>query len=130
MDKKYLKWTGLLSVGLFILAIIIAIIYILLPTILGVIFNSPTSPCDQPTGGSTLTYAMSDLCGTSQSFLGVAALLIVVVSGFVSTIFTILTLIDIVTNQNLENKALWAIGILILGFFVGVAYYFMIKRKN
>jgi hypothetical protein len=138
VSKKTIR-LALLSPWLMLIpAILLAIIYLIVPAILvGVSDNDDV--CSYPeeqssySGQPSVAYAMADLCHTSQVFLGVLIMLIIVLSGLSSIASVVLVTIDILQKQDMEglHKALWLAAIwLALGYFAAAAYYIMVKEKG
>ncbi|VVC04395.1 Uncharacterised protein [Candidatus Bilamarchaeum dharawalense] len=129
MDKKYIKWTLICSVALLLIAILLAVIYIITPVILTVIMGQ--NVCDPVYGSTgTLTQSLTNLCNTSRSLIGMITMVAIIIAGFVMFLFTILVLIDLVTNPNLDNKVVWIVGVLFLGLLAAILYYQFVKKKE
>lgn len=77
----------------------------------------------------SLVSAASPSIKTMSAFAGGILLFFTFVASiiFVTTVFWILMLIH-AASKEIENKALWLIIILFLGFIGAVVYYFAIKR--
>jgi hypothetical protein len=138
VGKRFFKWSLLLPILLLALATVGMVIYILLPTVIGSLVAAPGSGniCDSPsdaTGSSVgLSSALSGLCMTSKSFLGVIIMVVIMLAGVSTWISAFLTIIDAYTSSKLNNvtKALWIMGAALISYPVAVLYYFMEVRKR
>ena len=136
VSKKHIRWSLLLPWVMMAFALIGVVLYLAVPAILSALTGLPDACSYQAAGKSgqvAIGVAMADLCNTSQTFLGVAIMAIIIFSGLASVLSMILVSADIVQKQDMEglHKALWLGAIwLVLGYFAAAAYYFMVKQKE
>jgi hypothetical protein len=138
VSKKHIKWSLLLPWVMLIPAILAVILYLIIPTLLAGTADDP-NVCEYPgdaapsSGESSIKYAMADLCTTSQTFLSVIIMMLVVLGGVATLVPVVLVSIDILQSEGMEgpSKAIWLIAIwFVPGYLATVAYYFMVKKKQ
>lgn len=101
VSEKHLKWSLLAPVALLGLAITGIIIYILVPDT------------------------------TMRTFLGITAMALIVLAGLAAFIAMLLTMIDAFTSKmDTARKAIWIIGVLLVGYLVAVLYYLLEARNR
>jgi hypothetical protein len=137
VKRKHLFWALLLPFTLLALALLGLITYILLPSVLSVISGKPDicSPfiIVENQAEASVLEAMHNLCATSQAFLGIAIMLLIVLSAFSMLVPMGLTTIDIVQSESMEtsHKLIWLVAMwLLFGLFAASAYYFLVKKKE
>lgn len=142
IKKKHFKWSLLLPLLLLALAAVGMVIYIILPTVINSLVTAPADGnfCDghavsrsiARSGFEDVSSVMSDLCFTSQSFLGLSIMIVVVLSGALTWLSALLVMIDVFESNKFDNltKALWILGALSIGYFVAALYYFIEVRKR
>lgn len=76
------------------------------------------------------TYGTAD-AGVSTGFaaFGIGMMLVFGIIGLLTTIFTIWMIID-AAKRDFDQKVMWILLMVFLGFLPAVIYYFMVKRKN
>jgi hypothetical protein len=133
MDKKFLKWTLILSYGFVILGFLGVMVYLLFPTLMSILLGvedacSYTTPVSG--GKESLQAAMSNLCLSSKMFIGGAIMIMILIGGFFASINVILSLIDTALSKiSTGKKVIWIIAMLIFQIFASTMYY-IIERKN
>ncbi len=126
MDDKYVKWGVWISLAFFILTIVFLGTYLLTPSIISALMGTPgnqdicTAPCNA-TGGpgsiGMLNCGLTNLCNQSKAFLGMFAMLFVIIGSFASLATCALTLIILLGDEKTEgNKAIYVLLLVFLGF--------------
>ncbi len=137
MDGKWLKWALIASWILLIFAILSIIIYISVPSILSLVLGTPISgDCGSALSASTgaqsdLTFALMSLCSSAKSFVGMSAMLLIVIAGIPALISYILATLEVVRSPMTGlRKAIWLILFWLFLGIIAVTAYYMTDRKK
>jgi len=133
----YVKWAIILSTLFLALPVILIIIYILTPFLISVLMGSSSmNGCDYAgpasgSGASSLGAAMSNLCNTAKSFLGVTAMILIVLASPVLFISNALASFEIFSSkgQSGGTKVLWLAVIWVFPAIGGLAYLFKGRKS-
>ena len=136
MDRKCLKWSLIATYIFMVPAILAVVIYLLTPAYISAQSGVPSSVCQEsaiPGSGpsSNLYTAMSRLCSEIQAFLGVSAMILIVLGFIPAFISNVIATVEIASSK-MENakKALWMILFWLILSFIGVTLYYFTDRKK
>ncbi|MEW6749144.1 MAG: hypothetical protein AB1295_05545 [Candidatus Micrarchaeota archaeon] len=136
VKKKHIKWSLLLPVILILVAVACIFLYLALPYLMSLLSRdasvSSGAVASSSNGSVYLVPAMAELETTSQTFLGLMAMLLIVLAGISSLIPMVLVSIDIFQSKKiLFDKLFWLVAMwLFLGYLAAAAYYFLEVRKR
>ena len=137
MEGKWLKWILIASWILVILAVLSIVIYIFVPSILSLVLGTPISgDCGSALSASTgaqsdLASAIMNLCSSTKSFVGMSAMLLIVIAGIPALISYILATLDVVRSPMTGlRKAVWLILFWLFLGIIAVTAYYMTDRKK
>jgi hypothetical protein len=131
----WLKWCTIIAVPLQLLLLASVVLYLFTPLIISAVTGAPAS-CDYgagtvPGGAASIGNALAGLCITTRSFLGMATMLLAVLSIPFTLAACLLASIEVATapSISINFKLLWLVAFwLFLGAF-GVALYYFTTRK-
>ena len=131
MERKYLKWTSLVAIGLLLLGILGALVYFLIPSMFEILAGDPTdNACDMI---FEKNHTLTNVCIAADTSLGGLIMVLILLSRTIASISVIPTTIDIFTSLAMptSRKVLWLAGLwLLLGFGIFVALAYVIIEKN
>ncbi|MBU0532244.1 PLDc N-terminal domain-containing protein [Candidatus Micrarchaeota archaeon] len=137
VSKKHFKWALIAPLVFIVLAILTTVIFLLTPTIIGALMGNSypnPNPCEPPSNTGTtanISFALFNLCASTQSFLGVTIMIFIVLAALLSFIPMALTIIDVVkSEQPSSEKAIWVVLTLIFGWFAAAVYYLTKVRSK
>jgi len=135
MDEKYWKWGFFSSMGLLILAIVLILLYLVLPPLFSIIAGSD-NVCIvgiQPSDNVKLGSAINDLCNSSRTFLAIGSMILIILSAVIfAFVLPVIATIEVSSSSRFSilRKILWIAVFWFLLGVGGVAAYYFIDRKN
>jgi len=140
MDKKYLKWSLVLTWALMAFAFLVVVLYTLTPTLISMMMGvSIKGNCGVPAAvshgnGKTLSNisaAILNLCSTAQQFLGITAMLLIVAGALPALAANLIASLEVLQSpMDNPRKAVWLVAFWLLFAFLAVTAYYLTDRKR
>jgi len=136
MEKKYVKWSSIISLIFFVVTSASLMIYIISPWFISLVLGGPdcTGGSDLLTpseGRGNLVSAISSLCATTQSFLSLTFILSLLAFGPIAFIAAAIASFDIFSDKAIgDEKIKWLAIIWLLAGFGSFIYYWFVRRKE
>ena len=67
-------------------------------------------------------------CGDVAGILG-AIFIPIMLIGIVGFVFWLISLIHVIKNDDVENRVMWIVLLIVLGGLAGIIYFFTVRRK-
>jgi hypothetical protein len=132
----FVKWAIILSVFFLIVPVICIIIYVATPLLISLLVGAngedvcSYSGTGAPGGSSNLQASLSNLCNTARSFLGVTAMLMIVLASPLLFLSNAIVSFEIFSSKSKgDSKVIWLAILWALPIIGGLAYLFK-GRKN
>jgi len=133
MDKKYLKWTLIVAYGLIIIGLFGGgLLYLSVPFIISALtpYEGGCEVAPSSGGHAKIAGALSELCYTSQTFVGALMMIPILLGGFFIVINTLLSIIDAFQSKmSTGKKIIWISAMLLVSFPTSTIYYLVKKRS-
>ncbi len=128
-ERDYLSITFKIGIGFFVLAILGAILFLFIPSILSALMG----PIPVTTSNSNVTNIGNAIIGlnkTVENIIAVLTMIFVVISSLILFISEILAIVEIFKSTNDSSwKAIWLVINIFLGVF-GLILYMKFARKD
>jgi hypothetical protein len=133
----FVKWAIMLSALFLALPVICIVVYILTPFLISVLMGaSAAGACDYSgdalgSGASGIGASVSNLCNTAKTFLGMTAMILIILSSPVLFISNALASFEIFSSKNQSGgtKVLWLAVIWVFPAIGGLAYLFKGRKE-
>jgi hypothetical protein len=131
MKKSHVKWSAILSFLCALMVFLGILFYALVPFTLSVLLGASEDPCAAPAGygsPSGIQAAMSNLCNTAKSFIGITIMVLIVIASPVIFIANCISSMDVLARP--APKRGWLAAIWLLPGLGNMLYYWLVKRKE